>query len=75
MAEQIKVSFNEEHKALFDELAQKGFISEEFNDFVKGAFHDAIDNVKAKNGMIDLSHSAIEKITQEVAMRLSKKKA
>ena len=45
---QKAVSFNIEQQQLYKELRKKGLISQKFNDFVKDAFHDKIDNIKMK---------------------------
>jgi len=39
------VWFNQKDKLLFEEIKEKGLISEEFNSFIKRIFHNKIENL------------------------------
>jgi len=57
------VGFNDEQNALYDDLKQRGLISQTFSDFVKSAFHEKIDSIKMDLRGVDLSHKTIEDLT------------
>jgi hypothetical protein len=44
------VWFNDEQIELFEQLVKAGAISQSFANFVKDAFHDKIDGIRAKRG-------------------------
>jgi hypothetical protein len=73
MSEQIKVAFNDAHKSLYDELFEKKLISKDFNNFVRDAFYDKIDDIRLKSGLV-VDCDQIAKITQDQIMKLSKGK-
>ena len=46
------VCFNKEAQELFSELKEKGLTSQDFPDFVKNAFHDKVDELRVKHGLV-----------------------
>ena len=65
------VFFNEDMIALHADLQQQGLTSQEFNDFVKDAFHDKVDDIKAKR--LDLSKETIARLTYEAVAAETKR--
>ena len=70
MTEQVKVNFNKDGQyALWEQLNKDSLTSETFADFVKGAFHEKIDKIRASK--LNLSHEEIERITFEQLKKLN----
>lgn len=46
------VWFNNDAKSLYEQAKSEGLVSQPFNDFVKGAYHEAIDSLRMKAGKI-----------------------
>jgi len=44
----LAVWFNQEAYSLYEELKKKGLVSQNFNDFVRSAFYDKIDEIRLK---------------------------
>lgn len=48
MSNQYQVAFNEEAYKLYEDLKAKGLTSQPFPEFVKDAFYDKVDDIRAK---------------------------
>lgn len=48
------VWFNDGAKKLYEDLKEEKLVSAPFNDFVKAAYHDAVDAVRMKAGKVIL---------------------
>lgn len=63
------VWFNNSHKEMYTELKDKNIVSQPFNDFVRTAFFEKINEAKIR--FVNLSKEHIEKITFERMKDLS----
>ena len=74
MNNQHKVAFNDDQKQVWEILQIQGLTSQSFPDFVKGAFHNKVDDIRIKSGKaIDLRPETIEKLAQKQIMKITKK--
>jgi hypothetical protein len=66
-----QIWFGEDMVSLHQKLSDEGLTSQGLADFVKDAFHDKIDDIRAKR--LDLSKETIERLAFEAVQRETKK--
>lgn len=66
-SDSFPVWFNKDQKEIFEILKKDGLTSKSFQDFVKDAFHDKADDIRARRG---LDIQTIEELAQQ---QISKK--
>ena len=68
-----KVQFNSDAVAGFNELKEKGVISQKFGDFVRSQFHKRIDELKSNISSVDVTNETIEDLTKIAVVNETKK--
>lgn len=65
------VSFNDEEQSLFNEIKEAGLTVRNFGQFVKEAFRDKLEQVRASRA--DLGQKTIASLTEDIVKNETKK--